>query len=164
MNKKYEATISGKVAYTSEDPFVSSWELIEYLARATLLNAKKHGDYYIDDGGYWLPRQNRPNGETGDGNYRFDLRECNDFMLVHITEKERDNNYEKLNLYGEEERKIKYKAWRDSLPKIKTVRDLINELSKCDMESSVVISSNNLTYMKGVDRIENKGQVFIIEK
>lgn len=33
---------------------------------------------------FYCPRQNIPNGITGEGGYEFDLRECSDFVLVSL--------------------------------------------------------------------------------
>ena len=59
---------------------------------------------------YYLPRQNKPNGITGDGNYKFDLRECDDFILTpvkagHDASPDEDRIVG-LNLYGWEDAKV----------------------------------------------------------
>ena len=47
---------------------------------------------------YYLPRQNKPNGITGDGAYKFDLEECSDFVMVPV--ECNSGEFTGLNLYG----------------------------------------------------------------
>ena len=93
------ATISGCAVDLGSRTRISANDLGPLLASA--IGAKTPAGYY------YLPRENRKNGVTGDGNYQFDLRKCSDFILTAMpnantrTEAELNAHYEKVNLYGE---------------------------------------------------------------
>ena len=105
------AYISG-VAVNVVGPLVSAHELRPILMEAIgvtdiIRGAGTGGPRFGGPIDYqYLPRQNKPNGITGDGNYLFDLRECNDFIMTPVAAGyDADFAYDRLkglNLYGQE--------------------------------------------------------------
>ena len=101
----YTATISG-LKITGLPAQVTAFDLLRRLLQVTG-TPRAVGNYY------YLPRQNKPYGAAGDGNYQFDLRECSDFILVpalgfnldrSVTEKEHsrlvEESRKRINLYN----------------------------------------------------------------
>ena len=100
----YTAYISG-LSVEFNNPIVESEILKQELMKVAGVRADCKGDDPFPHH-YFLPRQNKPNGITGDGPFCFDLRECNDFILVsvragyHCSGSEGDDRLIGLNMYG----------------------------------------------------------------
>ena len=91
-----QATISGRVVHCMGSS-IEAFCLNERLKFAI-------GNPEPPKGYYYLPRQNKPNGITGDGAFKFDLEECSDFVLQPVTcdlpEHQREKHFHEINLYG----------------------------------------------------------------
>ena len=90
-------SISGKHHWVAGFTIKSN-ELLPMLKRlAGVENSSSH---------YYLPRQNKPDGITGDGGFVFNLKECSDFVLVPLPSPDEHSSevcrqaWNDVNLYG----------------------------------------------------------------
>ena len=104
-------TISGQEIDIGHRHKIDANELLPLLKKAI-------GGVKEERGYYYLRRQNKPHGATGDGGYEFDLTECSDFILTPMLagndpnaawgmnndreyDKRREARWVEVNLYNE---------------------------------------------------------------
>ena len=89
----YTVTISGRRAKLTRERYVTGNQLREWCMKA-MGETDKYHDVPLSQRvkGYWLARQNRPNGITFDFGHKADLAECSDFVLNYIPQDDTQQN------------------------------------------------------------------------